>query len=45
MTHPHDPYAIPQAYWDRYQDREIADAQRHRRRRCPMTRTRAGSAT
>ncbi len=20
MTHPHDPYAIPQAYWDRYAD-------------------------
>jgi choline-sulfatase len=23
MTHPHDPYAIPQAYWDRYADAEI----------------------
>ncbi len=23
MTHPHDPYVIPQAYWDRYQDRDI----------------------
>ncbi len=23
MTHPHDPYAIAQPYWDRYQDREI----------------------
>ncbi len=24
MTHPHDPYAIPQAYWDRYKDSEVA---------------------
>ncbi len=24
MTHPHDPYAIAQPYWDRYQDRKIA---------------------
>ena len=24
MTHPHDPYAVPQAYWDRYQDRDIS---------------------
>jgi choline-sulfatase len=23
MTHPHDPYTIPQAYWDRYADAEI----------------------
>lgn len=23
MTHPHDPYAIPQEYWDRYSDDEI----------------------
>ncbi|MDW6001351.1 choline-sulfatase [Vibrio mangrovi] len=23
MTHPHDPYAIPQSYWDRYQDEDI----------------------
>ena len=23
MTHPHDPYTIPQAYWDRYGDAEI----------------------
>ncbi len=23
MTHPHDPYAIPQAYWDRYAGVEI----------------------
>ena len=23
MTHPHDPYAIPQQYWDRYADSEI----------------------
>ncbi|MDO6564192.1 choline-sulfatase [Amphritea sp. 1_MG-2023] len=23
MTHPHDPYAIPQEYWDRYTDEEI----------------------
>ncbi|RBO83294.1 choline-sulfatase [Marinomonas aquiplantarum] len=23
MTHPHDPYAIPQEYWDRYQDEDI----------------------
>jgi choline-sulfatase len=23
MTHPHDPYAVPQAYWDRYQDSDI----------------------
>ena len=23
MTHPHDPYAIPQAYWDRYRDQDI----------------------
>ncbi|WP_040260443.1 choline-sulfatase [Pseudomonas massiliensis] len=23
MTHPHDPYAIPQAYWNRYADTEI----------------------
>ncbi len=23
MTHPHDPYVIPQAYWDRYADVEI----------------------
>ena len=23
MTHPHDPYAIPQAYWDRYRDASI----------------------
>jgi len=23
MTHPHDPYTIPQAYWDRYADDEI----------------------
>jgi choline-sulfatase len=24
MTHPHDPYVIPQQYWDRYRDRDIA---------------------
>ena len=24
FTHPHDPYAIRQAYWDRYRDDEIA---------------------
>jgi choline-sulfatase len=24
MTHPHDPYAIPQRYWDRYRDSDIA---------------------
>ena len=23
MTHPHDPYVVPQAYWDRYSDAEI----------------------
>jgi choline-sulfatase len=23
MTHPHDPYVIPQAYWNRYTDAEI----------------------
>jgi len=23
MTHPHDPYVIPQAYWDRYADVDI----------------------
>lgn len=23
MTHPHDPYAVPQRYWDRYRDGEI----------------------
>ncbi|MCW4631747.1 choline-sulfatase [Marinomonas rhodophyticola] len=23
MTHPHDPYAIPPEYWDRYEDAEI----------------------
>lgn len=23
MTHPHDPYATPQEYWDRYTDEEI----------------------
>jgi choline-sulfatase len=23
MTHPHDPYVIPQRYWDRYADSEI----------------------
>jgi len=23
LTHPHDPYAIPQRYWDRYADAEI----------------------
>ena len=23
MTHPHDPYAIPAPYWDRYRDEEI----------------------
>ena len=23
MTHPHDPYTIPKAYWDRYSDTEI----------------------
>jgi choline-sulfatase len=23
MTHPHDPYVIPQPYWDRYTDAEI----------------------
>lgn len=23
MTHPHDPYAIPQEYWDRYRDEDI----------------------
>ncbi len=23
MTHPHDPYAIPQPYWDRYRDSDI----------------------
>jgi choline-sulfatase len=23
MTHPHDPYVIPQAYWDRYSEVEI----------------------
>ncbi len=24
MTHPHDPYAVPHNYWDRYRDSEIA---------------------
>ena len=24
MTHPHDPYVIPQAYWARYQDSEVS---------------------
>ncbi|MDE2251402.1 MAG: choline-sulfatase [Gammaproteobacteria bacterium] len=24
MTHPHDPYVVPQAYWDRYRDAQIA---------------------
>jgi len=24
MTHPHDPYAVPQAYWNRYRDSDIA---------------------
>ena len=23
MTHPHDPYVVPQLYWDRYRDEEI----------------------
>jgi choline-sulfatase len=23
MTHPHDPYVVPQAYWDRYRDSDI----------------------
>ena len=23
FTHPHDPYAIPQEYWDRYRDDDI----------------------
>jgi choline-sulfatase len=23
MTHPHDPYAIPQAWWDRYSDADV----------------------
>ena len=23
FTHPHDPYAVPRAYWDRYRDAEI----------------------
>jgi choline-sulfatase len=23
LTHPHDPYVIPQPYWDRYRDEEI----------------------
>ena len=23
MTHPHDPYTIPQPYWDRYRDEDI----------------------
>jgi choline-sulfatase len=23
MTHPHDPYAVPQRYWERYRDSEI----------------------
>ena len=23
MTHPHDPYVIPEAYWNRYRDDEI----------------------
>lgn len=29
MTHPHDPYVIPQAYWDRYQGVEIDMPQVH----------------
>ena len=28
MTHPHDPFAIPQEYWDRYGDEDI-DLPRH----------------
>ncbi len=24
LTHPHDPYVIPQPYWDRYRERDIA---------------------
>jgi choline-sulfatase len=24
MTHPHDPYAVPEEYWNRYRDEEIA---------------------
>jgi choline-sulfatase len=27
MTHPHDPYVVPQAYWDRYRDDEITPPQ------------------
>ena len=23
MTHPHDPYTVPQRYWERYQDSEV----------------------
>ena len=23
LTHPHDPYAIPQKYWDMYRDEDI----------------------
>ncbi|MGH8254090.1 MAG: choline-sulfatase [Steroidobacteraceae bacterium] len=25
MTHPHDPYVVPQAYWDRYRDVDLGD--------------------
>jgi len=28
LTHPHDPYAVPQKYWDMYQDEDI-DMPRH----------------
>ena len=27
MTHPHDPYVVPQAYWDRYRDEDITPPQ------------------
>jgi choline-sulfatase len=35
MTHPHDPYAVPHRYWDRYADAEI-DPPRVREGQAPL---------
>jgi hypothetical protein len=44
MTHPHDPYVIPQRYWDRYEGVDI-DMPRVQMPPSSWIRTPAGCAT
>ena len=45
MTHPHDPYVIPQRYWDRYAGVDIDMPRVQLRARCSSIRIRGACAT